>query len=106
VDDVARAAGLALDNRLKFTRLAVQNRGDRIRALDPVATLRRGFSVVQKKGTGQVVASAAQVAGGDALSITVSDGSFPATAGMETKTRAIRKKRKPVADAATMKRLL
>ena len=113
VDDIARGAELAVANRLKFTRMQVKNQEDRIRALDPVATLRRGFSVVQNQRDDQVVTSANQVADGDPLSITVSDGTIAATGGnagpdsgdpKET-PRPVRKK-KPVAEPAGMKRLL
>ncbi|HAJ01017.1 MAG TPA: hypothetical protein DCL97_10120, partial [Dehalococcoidia bacterium] len=40
-------------------------RQDRIRTLDPVATLRRGYSVVQKGTAGDVVTKAGQVEVGD-----------------------------------------
>ena len=106
VDDIARAAGVSLDNYLTVTRLSVQNREDRMRALDPAATLKRGFSVVQKQGTDQVVTSTGQVAVGDLLSITVSDGVIPALAGSGTKPRTARKKPKKGAEATPMKRLL
>jgi len=106
VDDVARVAGTSMANLLKLTRMAVQNREDRVRALDPAATLRRGFSVVQKQISGQVVTSTAQVTDGDSLSITVSDGLIPATAGSQAKSRPVRKRQKPMVEPATMKRLL
>ena len=106
VDDIARAAGISLDNHLTVTRLSVQNREGRIRALDPAATLKRGFSVVQKQGTAQLVTSTGQVAVGDALSITVSDGVIPALAGSGTKPKTARKKPKQGAEVAPMKRLL
>jgi len=106
VDDITRAAGISLDNYLTVTRLSVQNREDRMRALDPAATLKRGFSVVQEQGTAQVVTSTGQVAIGDALSITVSDGVIPALAGSGAKPRTARKKPKQGAEAAPMKRLL
>ena len=93
-------------NLLKLTRMAVQNREDRVRALDPAATLRRGFSVVQKQINGQVVTSTAQVTDGDSLSITVSNGLISATAGSQTKLRPVRKRQKPTVETATMKRLL
>ena len=106
VDDVARVAGTSMANLLKLTRMAVQNREDRVRALDPAATLRRGFSVVQKQINGQVVTSTAQVTDGDSLSITVSNGLIAATAGSQTKLRPVRKRQKPTVETATMKRLL
>jgi exodeoxyribonuclease VII large subunit len=105
VDDVARSAGIALVNRLKLTRLQVENRQDRIRTLDPVATLRRGYSVVQKGTAGDVVTKAGQVEVGDSLSITVSDGIVEATAGGTAKPQRAKRK-KTGATAAGMERLL
>ena len=105
VDDVARSAGIALVNRLKLTRLQVENRQDRIRTLDPVATLRRGYSVVQKGTAGDVVTKAGQVEVGDSLSITVSDGIVDATAGGTAKPQPAKRK-KAGATAAGMERLL
>ena len=105
VDDVARSAGIALVNRLKLTRLQVENRQDRIRTLDPVATLRRGYSVVQKGTAGDVVTKAGQVEVGDPLSITVSDGIVEATAGWTAKPQPAKRK-KAGATAAGMERLL
>ena len=82
VDDVAKTAESSMSNRLRFTRMQVNNQEGRIRALDPAAILRRGFSVVQTVGDGRVVTSTGHVRDGDPLSITVSDGSIPATAGI------------------------
>ena len=106
VDDIARMAGVALANQLKFARLSVENRAERVRALDPTATLRRGYSVVQLKENGKVVTSAGQVTDGDSLAITVSDGDIPATAGAVAKVKAPRRTRKPAAEVPAMKRLL
>ena len=105
VDDVARSAGIALVNRLKLTRLQVENRQDRIRTMDPVATLRRGYSVVQNGTAGDVVTKAGEVEVGDSLSITVSDGIVEATAG-GTANPQPPKRKKAGATAAGMERLL
>jgi exodeoxyribonuclease VII large subunit len=106
VDDIARGAGITLTNRLKIIRMQVENREDRVRALDPVATLRRGYSVVQKRVTGQVVTNLDQVEDGDALSITVSDGQVEATAGHAVKPKTVIRKKKAVAAGAGMERLI
>ena len=81
VDDLAEAMGASLDNRLKLARLELGGLESRLRTLDPAATLRRGFAVVQQGGNGEVVSSLGQVTNGDTLTITVADGTFPATAG-------------------------
>ena len=104
VDDIARGAGITLTNRLKITRMQVENRADRVRALDPVATLRRGYSVVQQQVTGQVVTNVDQVEDGDALSITVSDGLVEATAGHAVKRKTVINKKK--AAGVGMERLI
>ena len=104
VDDIARGAVIPLTNRLKITRMQVETRDDRERALDPVATLRRGYSVVQQQVTGQVVTNVGQVEDGDALSITVSDGLVEATAGHAVKRKTVIKKKK--AAGVGMERLI
>lgn len=50
----------------------------RMAALNPVRVLARGFAVVQRAGTGEVVTRTAQVQSGDSLTVTVSDGAFGA----------------------------
>ena len=106
VDDLARTSGVALINRLKVARLSVENRAERVRALDPTATLRRGYSVVQQKETGKVVTSPDQVSDGESLSITVSDGDIPATVGTGGTSKPPRRTRKAAKQAPAMKRLL
>lgn len=81
VDDVGRAVNSATSKLLSESKMQVESLSLRLRALDPLATLGRGFSIVQSSDTGQVVTSAKQVLAGDTLDITVADGSFPAVAG-------------------------
>ena len=81
VDDVGRVVQSAASRLLSEQKMQVEGLGLRLRALDPVATLGRGFSIVHLPDTGQVVSSAKQVSDGDALEITVSDGAIPAVAG-------------------------
>jgi exodeoxyribonuclease VII large subunit len=105
VDDLARGVNVTLVNRVSLTRSQVEGLGHRLRALDPVATLNRGFSVVQNASSGQVVSSTAQVATGDALTITLSDGLIPATAGSGPRAKTGRKRR-PATEGDLMERLL
>ena len=84
VDDVGRVVQSAASRLLSENKMQVEGLGLRLRALDPVATLGRGFSIVHLPDTGQVVSSAKQVSDGDALEITVSDGAIPAVAGPGT----------------------
>ena len=106
VDDLGRSVHNTLTNRLRLTRVEVAGAELQLRALDPEATLQRGFSVVQLTDTGKVVTSTSQVADGDSLSITVSDGRIPARSGSSLKPRTLRKKRQVEAEAQPMERLL
>jgi exonuclease VII large subunit len=47
-----------------------------VEALDPHATLRRGFAIVQHARSRKVVDSTRKVKAGDRLSVAVSDGAF------------------------------
>ena len=81
VDDVGRVVQSASSRLLSESKIQVESLGLRLRALDPQATLGRGFSIVQLPDTGQVVSSVKRVSQGDALEITVADGSIPVVAG-------------------------
>ena len=106
VDDLARIASSAMLGRLTLAKSQVESISLQLGALDPVATLKRGFSVVQKAGSDQVVTTIGQVAAGEGLNITVTDGVFPATAGGGKAAKAPAKKRRAAPQGAGMKRLL
>jgi exodeoxyribonuclease VII large subunit len=109
VDDLARSAHSSLAHRLALSQRDVGSLEHRLRALDPAATLRRGFSVVQLADNAQVVTSTAQVADGEALTITVTDGNIPATAGAMPRPRpraTNHRQRKPAASPSAMEHLL
>ena len=78
VDDLGDAVRLRFRNRLRLARVEVAGLESRLRTLDPAATLRRGFAVVQGGDNGPVITAAGQVTAGQALTITVSDGIIPA----------------------------
>ena len=103
VDDLGRVVPSGTDGRLRLTKSLLDGLEQRMRALDPVATLSRGFSVVENLSSGQVVTSTGQVAVGDPLAITVADGLIPATAGRNG--REGRKKSKSNAQPQLMERL-
>ena len=109
---MARMSKSALANRLNVARMSVDNCADRLRALDPKAILRRGFAVVQHGESGRVVSATGHVADGDALSITVADGTIPAVAGTDATankpptSKSSPRKRKPAKEAPAMGRLL
>ncbi|MEK7806276.1 MAG: exodeoxyribonuclease VII large subunit, partial [Chloroflexota bacterium] len=106
VDDLAQTVHRGLVGRLKITRTRVEGLEHKLRALDPVATLGRGFSVVQRVVNGEVVTSTSQVSGGDSLAITVTDGVIVAAAGPGDRDGTNRKRRKAVAQGNSMERLL
>ena len=81
IDDLSRIAGTSVASLATRRRLEVDGLQQRLRGLDPRATLRRGFSVVELVSTGAALTSATQAAPGDELRITVTDGEVPAVAG-------------------------
>jgi exodeoxyribonuclease VII large subunit len=106
VDDLARNAHVSLANHLGLVRMQVEGVAHHLQALDPLATLRRGFAVVQRTGAGQVVSTITQVADGDSLTITVADGLIPATVGATAKPKVVPQRHKSAAQPALMERLL
>ncbi|HWQ15599.1 MAG TPA: exodeoxyribonuclease VII large subunit [Roseiflexaceae bacterium] len=78
LDELLRRASAALahDATLKQARLEGALR--QLAALSPLATLGRGYAVVRRASDGRVVTSPAQIAPGEAVDITVRDGSFGA----------------------------
>jgi exodeoxyribonuclease VII large subunit len=78
VDDQMRLAGRLLDHRLDLHRSGLEGLEARLEALAPLATLKRGYAVVRRKDTGEVVSSVDQVGTGDPLAIRVADGEFGA----------------------------
>lgn len=104
LDDLGRSVHTGAAGTVKLARSHFEGMAGRLKALDPVATLNRGFSVVENLSSHQVVTSTGQAATGDPLAITVTDGQIPATAGSTGATRRARKKRK--AAPQPMERLL
>lgn len=107
VDDLGKVVGTSLGSRLRMGKLEVAGMEHRLHALDPLATLRRGYAVVQRSADNLVVTSTGQVREGDGLAVTVADGVISATTGPATKARAARKKQKSAASSLPgMERLL
>lgn len=92
VDDLGRVVQTGASAAVSLAGSRIQGLEHQLRALDPAATLARGFSVVENLASGQVVSKTSQVATGNTLGITVSDGTVPATAGGQAKPAS--KKRK------------
>ena len=83
IDDQSRIASAAVDSLARQRRLQVDGLYQRLRGLDPQGTLSRGFAIVEHVDTATALTSIQQAHPGDALSITVADGTFPAMAGSE-----------------------
>ena len=67
-----------LERRTSADRARFENVAARIASLNPMATLARGFAIVQKEGSAKkpVVNSARKVKPGERLSVSVADGAF------------------------------
>jgi exonuclease VII large subunit len=73
---VLRELQAGLERRTAADRARFEHASALMTALDPRATLQRGFAIVQKAGTRRVVSSTRKVKGGDRLAISVTDGAF------------------------------
>ena len=104
IDDQSRIVGTAVAHLSGQRRLEVDGLYQRLRGLDPRATLSRGFAIVELVSSGQALTSVSQVKPGDALGITVPDGTVPAVAGFPAQAPAdsdpARKKRERKAKSA------
>jgi exodeoxyribonuclease VII large subunit len=76
VDDLARAAQTGIGHKLALGHERLNSLGLRLSALNPEATLARGYAIVRRLDDGRVVKHIAQVSPGDRLSVQVSDGEF------------------------------
>jgi exodeoxyribonuclease VII large subunit len=89
IDDLSRIAGGSVASLEKQRRLEVDGLQQRLRGLDPRATLRRGFAVVELVATGKALTKSAQAPPGEELRITVTDGEVPAVAGIPDQTTSV-----------------
>ncbi len=78
VDDLIRLGIRALVHGLALRRSALDGLQARLGALSPLATLERGYAIVRREDTGEVVRRVQQVQAGDTLTIRVQDGEFGA----------------------------
>jgi exodeoxyribonuclease VII large subunit len=76
VDDLSHAAQTSTAHRLSLSRERLNALSSRLSALNPEATLARGYAVVRRKEDGLVVSRVEQVSPGDRVSVRVSDGKF------------------------------
>ncbi|MBF8267924.1 MAG: exodeoxyribonuclease large subunit [Dehalococcoidia bacterium] len=78
VDDLSVSHGRVLESYLALRGERVKALEMRLASLSPTAVLSRGYAVVQRKDTAELVTSVSQVQPNDDLHISVKDGSFPA----------------------------
>jgi exodeoxyribonuclease VII large subunit len=76
MDDLSHIAQTTIAHRLALRRERLNGVSLRLSALNPEATLARGYAVVRHSDDGQVVSRVGQVTPGDRLSVRVSDGEF------------------------------
>jgi exodeoxyribonuclease VII large subunit len=75
LDDLTRRAGAALGHQIRLQRARLVGLDRRLAALNPLAVLERGYSIVSRLD-GQVVRLVHQVQPGEDLTVRVSDGHF------------------------------
>lgn len=80
VDDLARTAAYSVRSLLALHRERVNGQEMRLGSLNPMAVLRRGYSICWHQASGRIITSISHVSSRDALRLQVSDGSFTATA--------------------------
>lgn len=76
IDELTRGASMYLRNFLAISREKLRGRELELTSLSPLATLGRGYALVQHSATGEVISHISQVERGDAIDVKVSDGQF------------------------------
>jgi len=76
VDDLSRTTEMSMTHRLVLRRERLSGLALQLSALNPEATLDRGYAIVRRTDDGRVVRHVRQVSPGDRLSVQVSDGKF------------------------------
>jgi exodeoxyribonuclease VII large subunit len=80
VDDLTQVAIRVMSHQLALSRERLSGLQLRLAALNPAATLARGYAIVRRRADNAIVLHVRQVAPGDRLSVQVSDGTFETTA--------------------------
>ncbi|RME46156.1 MAG: exodeoxyribonuclease VII large subunit [Chloroflexi bacterium] len=87
VDGLIQTGQRAIIHRLALARERLNSSITQLNALDPKATLARGYAIVSRLDTGRPVTSVRHVQAGDPISVQVSDGSFESVVGRKLKHR-------------------
>jgi exodeoxyribonuclease VII large subunit len=83
LDELARRAGAQLAHSVELRRARLAGAAAQLAALNPHATLGRGYAVVRRAAGGQIVTDPAQVAAGEQLVVTVRGGEIGVRANDE-----------------------
>lgn len=75
-DDLLRRATTRLDGVMQLQQARLAGMQARLAALSPLATLQRGYAVVRRADTGQLVTDPRQAAAGQLVQVMVRDGTF------------------------------
>lgn len=76
LDDLTLRTLTAIEHRLELEQQRVNGLSQKLEALSPLAILNRGFAVVSRAGTTEVIRSASAVSAGEGLDVRVSEGRF------------------------------
>jgi len=79
VDELARRAAMRVRQLIALQRGELNGATRHLAALNPQATLARGYAIVREKKSGRVVKRKSQVTGRKEIAVRVSDGEFDAT---------------------------
>jgi exodeoxyribonuclease VII large subunit len=77
-DDAKEALGTAMSDRIANTKHKVELLSKEIEAHSPLDVLRRGFAVVTRTATGEVLVSARRTSTGDSVDIRLYEGKLRA----------------------------
>jgi len=76
IDELTRVSSMHLGNLLTISQEKLRGRELKLGSLSPLATLERGYALVQHAATGEVISRIDHVHRGDAIEVKVSDGQF------------------------------
>ncbi len=79
VDELSRRVVARAAQLIELKRGTLNGAARHLAALNPDATLARGYAIVREKQTGRIVKRIAQIKGGKEIAVRVSDGEFEAT---------------------------
>ncbi|MDY7041391.1 MAG: exodeoxyribonuclease VII large subunit, partial [Chloroflexota bacterium] len=74
VDELTRASAMHVQHRLALGRERLRSCTLQLQGMSPYATLARGYAIVRRRDSGQVVRSVTQIQAGAQLDVRVSDG--------------------------------